>query len=65
MKAVANPPPDYLAQCMKVWSKEDCESFTDKMQGLFTARIAKLRDIGLWDLLDGKERAFLEAARCS
>ena len=61
MKAVATPPPDYLAQCMKVWSHEDRQSLIDKMQGLYTARIAKLRESGLWDLLDGKERALLQA----
>jgi len=61
VKAVATPPPDYLAQCMKVWSHEDRQSLIDKMQGLYTARIAKLRESGLWDLLDGKERALLQA----
>ena len=43
MKVLATPPPDYLAQCMKTLSSEDRESFIEKMQNLYSARIEKLR----------------------
>ncbi|MFZ1937984.1 MAG: DUF4272 domain-containing protein [Terracidiphilus sp.] len=58
LKALATPPPELLAKFTK---EEDRAKLAQGCQQLFDKQIEKIRATGLWDLLEDREREFMEA----
>jgi hypothetical protein len=61
VKGLVTPPPSLLACWMEKWNYEERTDFTNKMQNKLTVQTQKLREYGLWDEMDEKERRFMEA----
>jgi len=62
VKALATPPPEYLAEMMKKWSEQERGKFIRDFQNLYAAQIEQLRRIGLWDEMERRERDFMQSA---
>src|SRR5580704_6651797 len=62
VKALATPPPEYLAEMMKKWSEQERGKFIRDFQNLYAAQIEQLRRIGLWDEMERRDREFMQSA---
>jgi hypothetical protein len=62
VKALATPPPEYLAEMMKKWSEQERRKFIHDFQNLYAAQIEQLHRIGLWDEMGQSERDFMQSA---
>ena len=61
IKGLATPPPDSLSQQAQSWSEKDRSEFAQKMQEMYDKRVQALRDNGLWNEMEQRERDFLLA----
>jgi len=61
VKALATPPPEYVAQCKKEWSTEEWNQYLGTAQNQNAQQIERLHKSGLWTAMDVDERNFLEA----
>jgi len=61
VKGLATPPPDYLAELMKGWSKDELSKFIAETQRRSADQVQRLRDSGLWNDMDRPERDLMQA----
>jgi hypothetical protein len=61
VKALATPPPEYLAQCKERWSAAEWNDFVEGIRSQNTQQVERLRRSGLWNAMDQEERNFMAA----
>ena len=60
VKALAAPPPKYLSECRERWTKEEWKRFLEQERVQHKPFAERLREGGLWNVVEQKERSFLE-----
>lgn len=61
VKALATPPSAYLAECKIRWTKDEWNKFLEDERREHVQLIERLRQSGLWNTMEPKERKFMEA----
>lgn len=62
LKALATPPPEFVAQLMQRSSDDERSKFVDQFASLFASRQHLLRTAGVWDEMSEDERLFMETS---
>lgn len=60
-KNVTCPPPQLVSHYKKKWGQKEWDQFVVTFRNRFTEQILQLRECGLWDKMDTRERDFLQA----
>lgn len=60
VKALATPSPEYLSECRGRWTKEEWKKFLEEERIQHEQLAERLREGGLWNAMEKKERTFLE-----
>lgn len=62
VKALATPPSKYLSECSERWPKDEWNRFLEEERIQHKKLAERLRNGGLWNLMEQKERSFIEMA---
>ncbi len=60
VKALATPPSEYLSECREKWTKEEWNRFLEEQRVQHKQLIERLREGRLWNVMEQKERSFIE-----
>lgn len=62
VKALATPPSKCLSECRERWSKDEWNRFLEEERIQHKQLAERLRNGGLWNLMEQEERSFIKMA---